>query len=130
MELKEFISNTLYQIISGVRDSQKRIEQEKIDAAVNPNIHASGNNKQWTNTNNGTRYHESVVFEVGLVIEKGEGSSAKVGVKACLFNGGVEGQSDKTEQSSHRIKFAVPIIYPVQGLIDETQEHSPIRSLR
>jgi len=89
MELQEFITKTLVQIMKGVADAQSEFSGQKIGFQ------------------DGT--YKYVDFDVAVVATESSGSGAGIGVVGVL-----KGQmsSESAEGSVSRIQFKVPIRYP------------------
>ncbi len=101
MELDEFISSTLSQIIIGVKDAQN--QHGKL---VNP---ASQQSRQG-------EVFKYVEFDVAVTVEENNGmdGKAKISVMGSGFGGGASATT--IEKSSTKIKFSVPLKY---GLSDD-----------
>ncbi len=110
MELKEFISNTLIQIVDGVKEAKEKCEDGK---NINPKISKIGLdlNKRSTKTDD-FKIVQHVSFDVALTVEETEGNKEGVGVFVAAV--GLGKQNTETTQSSSvsRIKFEVPITLP------------------
>jgi len=111
MDLKDFVKNTLVQIIDGVIEAEN--ELEKKGATVNP-IGGHFDQKQlggrtWSFKDGIT---ETVEFDVALTSSEKEGTSAGIGVLLGSINLGTKGASEESITSVTRIKFSVPILLP------------------
>lgn len=111
MELKDFVKNTLVQIVDGVIEAEK--ELEKKGSTVNP-IGGYFDQKQiggrtWSFKDGVT---EVVDFDVALTNSEKEGTSAGIGVLLGNINLGAKGASEEVITSVTRIKFSVPILLP------------------
>lgn len=117
MELKEFISEALVQIVAGIEDAQEKIETS------NAEISPSYNNRQQNimeklnliQSRKGNVIQQ-VNFDIAVSATEGTGTKAGVGVLAGAFNLGASGSSNQENQTASRIKFAVPVTLPT---IDE-----------
>ena len=101
MELKDFIEETLKQIISGVRRAQESAIE--LGAKINPR---GGSVVEMRN----------VHFDVA--VSTSGGTEAKGGIGVFVVPGGSTGsqdQSDVASSSMSRIKFSVPVKLPVQS---------------
>jgi len=121
MDLKDFVKNTLIQIVDGVAEAEKELEQK--GASVNP-IGGYFDQKQlggrsWTFEDGVT---EIVGFDVALTNSEKEGSSAGIGVLLGGINLGAKGKSEEAVTSVTRIKFSVPILLP-QGKTLKKSKH-------
>jgi hypothetical protein len=115
MELKEFVSRTLTQLIAGVKDAQA--EAKTMDAHVNPHLMK----------NEVTGKEPRIIIPIGniaqpiflvdfdVAITASEGSSAKGGLGIFVSSVGIGGQGESKSTSSQesRIRFVVPISLPL-----------------
>jgi hypothetical protein len=113
MELKDFISETLSQIVTGVVDAQTKVATAGKGGAINPYVHAPHDIKStyaWTNSK------EPVVlvdFDIAIAAEQGTDTKGGIGVVAGIFAFGSQGQSKENQQSTNKIKFSVPVMLPL-----------------
>ncbi|MEJ2440075.1 MAG: hypothetical protein P8Z72_10470 [Gammaproteobacteria bacterium] len=111
MDLKEFISETMIQIISGVVEAQ---EQEKtIGGTVSPRLTAGsefGAQHGFLRAEGGAA--QIVQFDVALTAKEGSGSKGGIGIVSGIVSLGTSGQSQEENASVSRVKFSVPLILP------------------
>ena len=107
MELKEFIEDTLLQIINGVKVVQDKTKETE-SLAINPE--------------SVTYSHGSVDFEVALT--KTEGNEGRAGIGVWFGNIGLGGQqkTDTQNVSVNNVKFSVPVILPRIGRLPSISE--------
>lgn len=105
VELKDFISETLKQIVDGVVIAQKHIETECADAAIAP----SGQG-----TRDDTLLNQTVEFDIAVAAETGKQTAGGIGIIVGAINLGSTGQSTSESTSTNRVKFAIPIHLPGQ----------------
>lgn len=116
MELQDFVSKTLVQIIRGVEQAQ--IDLEKSSAQVNPLLDRIFTNTQSGGTNQGLGWTKNgdlvsvVQFDVALTIHEEQGSKSGIGVVTGIFALGSQGASDKAQSAATRVQFSVPITLP------------------
>lgn len=107
MELKEFIEDTLMQIVQGVKSAQDKALE--YNAIISP----AESTHETVRINNKNRSVEMVDFEVILSetqTDKGEG---RVSVNLMkLFKADIGGNDNKENGTRTNIKFRVPIILP------------------
>lgn len=118
MELKDFVKNTLIQIVDGVIEAERELEQK--GATVNP-VGGYFDQKQvggrtWSFKDGIT---EVVDFDVALTNSEKEGSSAGIGVLLGSINLGAKGASEETITSVTRIKFSVPVLLPKGKVLEK-----------
>lgn len=114
MDLKEFVTQTLTQIIEGVRDAQTR--GKELTAEVNPHLDTSAEQagKQGF-LNAGGQFVPIVQFDVALTVTEGTGTKGGIGVFAGAIFLGSSGQSQNESSSVSRVKFSVPVRLPNQS---------------
>ncbi|MGB2254099.1 MAG: hypothetical protein ACPH56_03660 [Spongiibacter marinus] len=115
MELKEFISEALTQIVEGIEDSQSKVSESNAEISPtysNRQQEMLEKNKILFSSKGGVIQH--VDFDVAVTASEGKGTKAGVGVIAGAFNLGASGSSDQSNQTASRIKFSVPITLPTK----------------
>jgi len=101
MELKEFVSGTLVEIIEGVKEAQsKTMDRAKHGTYVNPGCQGA----------NSTR---PIEFDVAVTAVEGQKTKGGVGIFVGPVGLGSHGQSEVQNTSLSRIKFTVPIVLPI-----------------
>lgn len=108
MDLKNFVSETLQQIMSGVAEAQLQSEQGE----VNPDI-SRAVSKEWAKSRTGRRVH-NVNFDVAVTVGQSSETKGGIGLVVGPVLLGSKGQSNAENSSVSRIKFEVPITYPVK----------------
>ena len=113
MELKQFISKALSSIVEGVVEAQT--QSSKHGAFINPGglmrtTSSISNDAIWDNRDN--NFARLVNFDIGVTVEEGTQTDAKIGVLSGMFNLGTGGKSENKDLSAHRIQFSVPVLLP------------------
>lgn len=115
MELKEFVTAVLTEILDGVKASQRDGTHAR-EGEVNPLL----------STNQGTLQHQgrlvsrwgqlvqSVKFDVAVTVEEGTGTKGGVGIFMGAVGLGSQGESKASQASVSRIQFEVPVSLPYQ----------------
>ena len=115
MELKEFVAQTLTQIIDGVVQSQTNAIAH--GALVNPHLNPmSGKNSEHGFLQCLEGFAQVVKFDVALTVTEGTGTKGGIGVFAGPVNLGTSGQSSNSNSSVSRVQFNVPLILPPQAV--------------
>lgn len=112
MELKDFVQQTLVQIIQGVKAAQGetgRGEDERVAGAINPQLSAPS--VKGTVTRSG-QTPTPVEFDVALSVSKEKTVKGKGGFMVAEWGLGAEGNFAKENVAIHRIKFQVQIALP------------------
>jgi hypothetical protein len=116
MDLENFISQSLKQIIAGIRSAQEYAAQCQTGASINPRgITAlqrdSEGRRQPHDLGTKLPIHH-VEFDVAVTV--GQSSAGKGGASLRVVGIGIGGQKSSTEEHSSvtRVKFNVPVTWP------------------
>ncbi|MBY7730178.1 hypothetical protein JHW46_07395 [Vibrio splendidus] len=104
MELKQFISRSLSDIMEGITDAQSRVES----GTIVPQIEET-----WSTVETGLTSYQSIDFEVSVNAVEQEGSEAKLNVVAAIVGGHVKGDSSQTATHTAKLKFQIPVRVPI-----------------
>lgn len=110
MELSDFVSGTIKQIISGIKNTQN-CEETKGATIVPKTYYAKPGESDLMDE----QTHEPVFFlEFDIAVTASEGTQTKGGISVFsgAINLGSHGQSEKDNTTLSHIKFEVPIIFP------------------
>ena len=111
MNLKEFVADSLKQIIDGVVEAQAYGKEK--DARVNP-LHLPVRDKQ--GGVHSVNYRQDVAhpieFDVAVTTSQGTETKGGVGVIIAGWTLGATGKSDKGNEHVSRIKFTIPVVLP------------------
>ena len=115
VELKQFVSETLKQIIDGVLEAQDYASEHK--ASVNPRGHRvfEGTGIQDRGMDTTLPLHP-VEFDVAVTSEDKDSAQGGVGVFVGPLGVGTRGTVETSSQGMSRIRFTVPIVLPTQSL--------------
>ena len=112
VELKEFISQALANVVQGVLDAQQVLGAN--GKYINPEL----STQQGTHEKHGKlvsiqgQLVQTVEFDVAVTATEGTGTKGGIGVVAGIFALGSQGQSSEEVSAVSRIKFSVPITLP------------------
>ncbi len=111
MELKEFVSKALVDMIEGVHSARKSVQESDVGKAggvISPRVY---NGEALLTTQEGP-VAQYVEFDVALSVVESEQYKGEGGAKLMVFSigGGASAQAQTT--TAHRIKFKVPVILP------------------
>src|SRR5215472_2249160 len=116
MQLKDFIRDTLVQIVDGVIEAQGQVKQKGAIVAPDTSrgvLEQSKPKSGFTVTKHG--HHLTFVeFDVALTEADSTATKGGIGVLFGAINLGSAGESSERTSSLSRIKFEVPIVLPVQ----------------
>lgn len=109
MELKDFIAETLKQLISGIQEAQTYAKE--CGAAINPRSQPRGN--EWHDLASGTVV-QSVEFDIAVTETSGKETKGGLAGSIAVFAAGTAGTSQNETSSFNRLRFVIPIQYPKQ----------------
>lgn len=113
MELKDFISETLAQIVGGVVDARSKVNALDAAARVNPFLDPMADQlAKHGLTLAGGDAVQFVEFEVSVTTKDASGTKGGVGVFVVPFTLGSSGQSSNEQSGSSKISFRVPLTLP------------------
>jgi hypothetical protein len=108
MELKDFIKETITQIVNGVVEAQTEISQH--GAEINPKRVQFREAGQYNHYNSGKPQY--VEFDVGLTSIQKSGSSEGIGVFLGSISLGKKNDEGAEHTAVSRIKFSLPVVLP------------------
>lgn len=115
MDLKDFVSQTLIQIVQGAADAAEAVEA--LGGAVSPAHQVrAGSEMLGLVSDQSGRQAQAVRFDVGILVETDSTIKGGGGIKVMSFQvGGSLSEGDRHQQTS-RIQFVVPLALPVDYL--------------
>ena len=112
MDLKQFICETLVQISEGIAAAQQQLHDAGSGAVVNTNMTKTEDGHLVTGGRR--RPVEFVDFDVAILANEGTETKAGIGLTvASLFKLDAGGKSIESAGRESRIKFRVPMSYPM-----------------
>jgi len=112
VDLKDFVSSSLTQIIEGVGDAQKRAAASGAwISPVGKNIpHREGARK--IETPNGVGYLEDVHFDVAITVSDQQQAGGGAGIQIFGAKLGADGNVKYQNEAVSRIQFTIPVVWP------------------
>jgi hypothetical protein len=111
IELMDFISESLIQIIEGVISAQEYARKSEAHNALKVNTTHPGITQPFGLASSATSI---IDFDVAVTASERAGTESKVGVLVTVLGAAVQGRSDVISSSISRIKFAIPLQLPPQ----------------
>ena len=108
MELRDFIKETIENIVDGVSAAQASIRDK--GAKINPKKAMYNENGQFNNINSGMP--RLVEFDVGLSAVNKSGSSEGIGVFLGTISLGKKNDQGIESTAITKIKFSLPLVLP------------------
>lgn len=117
MDIKDFIKETLTQIVEGITDANKEI-QGKGAFIVSSNLKDANGlpaRELYSDDKNDLRHIvREISFDISIVVSDSEQSGVKGGLQVFSFihsDGGIE--NNTSSSSMHKIKFSLPLAMPI-----------------
>ena len=111
MELKEFVKDTLVQIVTGVKEAQDVVKET--NAEISPTgLRWQGGEQTPIIFKEGRGIVQIVEFDIALTATKGKSAQGGVKVFGGVINLGAKGKAEEAKAAANRIKFTVPILLP------------------
>ncbi len=112
MELKQFVTETLVQISEGIEQAQRQLKECESEAIINTNMTAT--HVGHLVTGGKRRSVEYVEFDVAILANEGSETKAGIGLTvASILKLDAGGKSTESAGRESRIKFKVPMSYPM-----------------
>ncbi len=124
MELREFITESLTEIIAGIQDAQ---DAEQTGAFIVPSGVGIGDSFP---ENRGVRHRARLLttvvqFDIAVTAEANQTRTGKAGLKIAIVEGGVQGQTGSRSTEASRIQFSVPLLLPESQRTWGTMKSAP-----
>jgi len=103
VELRQFISATLLDIVGAVQDAQEKVGHDTIV----PNVV-----RNFKSVETGISDLQSIDFEVTVSADQRSGTETKINVVAAFLGGSTKADSDKAGGHAATLKFKIPIRLP------------------
>lgn len=113
MNLKDFVAESLVQIVSGVTQAQEQLKGT--GARVNPLMRFMNDKSSIGDADgDGGQPVYPVEFDVVVTAAEGTGTKGGIGVAVGIVALGSQGQSESKSGQESRIKFKIPLLLPQQ----------------
>ena len=103
MELKEFIKETLKDILYAVKEAQTKIEIGQIIPYTEDTYQSLAAR---------ISSYQIIDFEVNVVAEEKSGVESKISVVTGIIGGKAQGKIDSSSGNANKIKFSIPVQFP------------------
>ena len=110
MDLKDFVSETLIQIVRGVKEAQGSAKEH--GGEVSPLLSRRGDGPDSVIRTQLGKSAQFVQFDVALTVTEGTGTKGGIGIFAGPLTIGSSGQSTNQNSSVSRVQFYVPVALP------------------
>ena len=105
MELHTFVKETLIQIVKGITEAQNDYIVQSNNAAIVPHGVSSSDLKI---------ANREIQFDIVLTTQTGSSAKAGLGIFVGGLGVGTQGKLNANDSSENRVKFSVPVLFPMQ----------------
>lgn len=113
MKLEEFVTEAINEIISGISNSQTFAKTK--NAIVNPSLKKTKKTLSTGEKETIKRPPGHIVeFDIAVTTTQGKGTQGGLGVFVGSIGAGTKGHSESSNSTVSRIKFTVPVVFPIQ----------------
>jgi hypothetical protein len=113
MELQQFITESLKQIVDGVVDAQGYVKTK--GGSINPVVNGLPN-RSWDQRTQ--TLVQEVEFDVAVTTTEGKETKGGIGVVTGILAIGSQGKTDTSNVALTRLRFIIPIALPSPSLDD------------
>lgn len=110
MDLQEFLSEAITQVVNGVADAQQKTAGSS--AKVNPEFLKRGGEPDMGFTPTTEGMASVLRFDIALTTTEGTDTKGGIGVATGIFNLGSAGASSAENSTVSRVQFNVPVVLP------------------
>jgi len=110
MELHSFVKETLVQIIRGIVESQKDEIVKQNKASIVPHGVSSSDMKS---------ANREIEFDIVVTTQSGSSTKGGLGIFVGGIGVGAQGKLDAKDLNENRVKFSVPVLFPMQKVLKE-----------
>jgi len=116
LELKDFVAESLKQIIGGIANAQDFAKENK--SYINPEgIIKASNDRLIVEMNNPKSQHpipQFIEFDIAVTVSEDVENKAGIGVFSGPIAFGTQGKVEDANLTISRIKFSIPVLFPQQ----------------
>lgn len=115
MDLREFVSVALSQIVDGILDAQNYVKDKR--AIINPAQNSEG--LYIPRFKDRAYFIRDVEFDVAITITSEDKSRGGIGVVASFIGAGLEAETRQADSNVSKIKFSIPVLFPMEERTDQ-----------
>lgn len=126
MELKEFIKESLSQIIDAVVETQEKYKGTNVVICPD-DIQGKDNNLYITDEKKYAFYHpqtkvQNIDMDIAISVTEKEGNKSGLGI-AKIINAGISSENAQQNESISKIKFSIPVVLPTSDAQEYFEKH-------
>ena len=114
MELKDYISETIRQIVLGITEAQKNVDG--LDIIINPDITVGQNGEFFVpkaKSYNAQRRVQNIEMDINVTVSESEKNTIGGKIGVSVFGVGADSSGAKETTNQNRVKFSIPICFPI-----------------
>lgn len=112
MELRDFISSTLTQLIDGISNAQEYAQSK--GAKINPVDKFSSNFDKMSRTEGKLELVHIIDFDVAVTVSENKQLQGGIGIVVPELSIGYQSSINNQKSAVSRIQFSIPVILPTQ----------------
>lgn len=126
MELKEFIKESLSQIIDAVVETQDKYKETNV--LICPDDIQGENNNLYIRDENLYQFYnrntrvQNIEMDIAISVTEKEGNKSGLGI-AKIINAGISSENAQQNESISKIKFSIPIVLPTTNAQEYFEKH-------
>ncbi len=109
MELKEFVAETLKQVVEGVAQAQQDVKE--LGATINPKGVVYQQGQSYVSPSS-RKTIQMIDFDISLAETESTQAGGRIAVFFGTVAGGAHGKAESGSNAMNRVKFSVPIVLP------------------
>lgn len=114
MELKEFVKETIVQVVEGIDEANAALS-EKTAFVASANIQTSKTHQSTVDKEGRHHYVTDLEFDVAVNVQNSETKEGRGRVEILtILNIGGKGSCENTSSSTSHIKFSLPLALPTE----------------
>lgn len=126
MELKEFIKESLSQIIDAVKETQEKYKDTNVVICPD-NIQEVKSGLYILDENEYDNYSsrskvQNIDMDIAISVTEKEGNKSGLGI-AKIINAGILSENAQRNESISKIKFSIPIVLPTTNAQEYFEKH-------
>lgn len=115
IEVEEFVRNTLCQIVAGVVSAGRLVQDTGAEICPPIKTDLAKLAKEGREISHRGLPIREVEFDLAVTASKEKGAKGGIGVVVSVIKLGTEAQTKSQDQRESRIKFSIPLTFPILG---------------
>lgn len=126
MELKEFIKESLSQIIDAVKETQEKYKDTNVVICpdniqeVKSGLYIFDEN-EYNNYSSRSKV-QNIDMDIAISVTEKEGNKSGLGI-AKIINAGISSENTQQNESISKIKFSIPVVLPTSNAQEYFEKH-------